>query len=269
MVQHYTWGFSPQCTSNCVNQWNEQAAQDVTYFYDYPVSSDYAQSNTWGRLTGVAFSAQTSTNQPAFAYEYSYNQAGRVTGNRMLVKEAPGSPGLDLQAQYAWDTQGRMTSMTYPSGAAMTYGFDAMGRPITMTQMVGSQSLQAGSATYGSAGQVLSFGGAASTGTWRGAYAGNIPLGGVCCRAPVSVSPDARCVAWIPWGASGSDFARDVTSLSVMTAPARVSPLKLRFNPRRRDLGNVTLAISPSAKRSLLPCSPSTALNFTTGIAAS
>ncbi len=170
MVQHYTWGFSPQCTSNCVNQWNEQASQDVSYYYDYPVSSDYTQNNTWGRLTGVLFTAQAAQNQPAFAYEYSYNQAGRVTGNRMLVKEAPGSPGLDLQAQYAWDTQGRMTSMTYPSGAAMTYGFDAMGRPITMTQIVGSQTLQAGGATYGSAGQVLSFGGAASTGTiaWNG-----------------------------------------------------------------------------------------------------
>ncbi len=149
MVQHYTWGFSPQCTSNCVNQWNEQASQDVSYYYDYPVSSDYTQNNTWGRLTGVLFTAQAAQNQPAFAYEYSYNQAGRVTGNRMLVKEAPGSPGLDLQAQYAWDTQGRMTSMTYPSGAAMTYGFDAMGRPITMTQIVGSQTCRRASRPTG------------------------------------------------------------------------------------------------------------------------
>jgi YD repeat-containing protein len=29
---------------------------------------------------------------------------------------------IDKQAQYAWDNQGRVTSMTYPSGPVMTMG---------------------------------------------------------------------------------------------------------------------------------------------------
>ena len=39
-VQHYTWGISPQCSSGCVAQWNEQANQDVSYYYDTPVAND-------------------------------------------------------------------------------------------------------------------------------------------------------------------------------------------------------------------------------------
>jgi RHS repeat-associated protein len=154
LVQHYTWGISPQCSSGCVAQWNEQANQDVSYYYDSPVANDYTQNYTWGRLSAVVFAAQTYDNQgPFFAYEYSYNQAGRVTGNRMLMTQ--GSNYLDLQGQYAWDNQGRMTQMTYPSGPVMNYQFDAMGRVSTIMQANQPTYLPT-TATYGSAGQVLS-----------------------------------------------------------------------------------------------------------------
>ncbi len=134
LVQHYTWGNNPQCFQNCVAQWNEQAQQDVNYYYDTPVAGDYTQTNTWGRLSAVVFHAQGLGGypQPDFAYEYNYNQAGRVIGNRMLVTQ--GSSHVDLQGQYAWDNQGRMTSMTYPSGPVMTTQFDAMGRPSSMSE---------------------------------------------------------------------------------------------------------------------------------------
>jgi predicted CXXCH cytochrome family protein len=113
----------------------EQTNQRVDYYYDTPVGGGYTQNYTWGRLSAVVFQAETpaSGNQnPTFAYEYSYNQAGRVTGNRMLM--TLGQSYQDLQGQYAWDNQGRMTSMTYPSGPVMNYQFDSMGRPITMTE---------------------------------------------------------------------------------------------------------------------------------------
>ena len=72
-----------------------------------------------------------------FAYEYSYNQAGRVIGNRMLT--TPSVPRCSIsEAQYAWDNQGRMTSMTYPSGTAMTlfhaFSLIPWARLSTMTQ---------------------------------------------------------------------------------------------------------------------------------------
>jgi YD repeat-containing protein len=171
-VQHYTWGNNPQCTSNCSPQWNEQATQDVNYYYDVPVGNDYTQNNTWGRLSAVVFHSQANNgNQvPSFAYEYSYNQAGRVTGNRLFM--ALGSNSLDLQGQYAWDDHGRMTSMTYPSGPVMTYQYDAMGRPANMNETSGIETWVAGSATYGSAGQLLTVGGGGITGS--GIYNGTI-----------------------------------------------------------------------------------------------
>jgi RHS repeat-associated protein len=165
LVQHYTWGSG---------QWNEQAQQDVNYYYDTPLGGGYTQTNTWGRLSAVVFHAQGLAGypQPDFAYEYTYNQAGRVIGNRMLVTQ--GSSHLDLQGQYAWDNQGRMTSITYPSGPVMTTQFDAMGRPSTMSETAcivtpgnpqcNNYTWTAGNATYGSAGQLLTVGGSGITG---------------------------------------------------------------------------------------------------------
>ena len=52
-----------------------------------------------------------------FAYLYSYNQAGRVTKQRLAV--TPGGVNqtpANLEATYTWDNEGRMTSMTAPSG---------------------------------------------------------------------------------------------------------------------------------------------------------
>ena len=175
LVQHYTWGNPPGCLQNCVAQWNEQAQQDVNYYYDTPVAGDYTQTNTWGRLSAVVFHAQGLAGypQPDFAYEYNYNQAGRVIGNRMLMTQ--GSSHVDLQGQYAWDNQGRMTSLTYPSGPVMTTQFDAMGRPSSMSETAcvvtpanpqcSNYTWAAGSATYGSAGQLLTVGGSGFNGT--------------------------------------------------------------------------------------------------------
>ncbi len=91
----------------------------------------------------------------------------------MLVTQ--GSSHVDLQGQYAWDNQGRMTSMTYPSGPVMTTQFDAMGRPSSMSETAcvvtpanpqcSNYTWTAGGATYGSAGQLLTVGGSGFNGT--------------------------------------------------------------------------------------------------------
>ena len=175
LVQHYTWGNPPGCLQNCLAQWNEQAQQDVSYYYDTHVANDYTQTNTWGRLSAVVFHAQglAGYSQPDFAYEYNYNQAGRVIGNRMLATQ--GTSHVDLQGQYAWDNQGRMTSLTYPSGPVMTTQFDAMGRPSSMSETAcvvtpanpqcSNYTWTASTATFGSAGQLLTVGGSGFNGT--------------------------------------------------------------------------------------------------------
>ncbi len=112
------------------------------------------QSYTWGRLSAVVFNQgnynSNGGQNPNVFYEYSYNQAGHVTGNRMLITNT-GGDAVDEKAQYGWDDHGRMTSMTYPSGTALTYQFDAMGRTNGMT---GNGAVSA-SATFGSNNQLL------------------------------------------------------------------------------------------------------------------
>jgi len=53
------------------------------------------------------------------------------------------------RAAYGWDNQGRMTSMTTPSGSTYQYQYDAMSN---LTQMTGPNSFSE-NATYNWAGQ--------------------------------------------------------------------------------------------------------------------
>ena len=152
-------------------------SQDVNYYYDgNPFSSSYS-SNTWGRLAAVQFYDQAPSQDPmTFTYQYNYNQAGRVTGNRTLVTNGSEITMMDLNASYAWDNQGKMTQMTYPvangpnapTGPTFNYTYDAMNRLNGMTetfwsygqnqqwfQSTASQAF-ASNVTYNAAGQMTS-----------------------------------------------------------------------------------------------------------------
>jgi YD repeat-containing protein len=133
--------------------WDEQLGERVDYHYDSnPLDGAYSQ-NAWGRLTAVEFQNPVSGREK-FSYQYSYNQAGRVTNQRMRVtpKPAPLVQPFNLEATYAWDNEGRMTSLTGPSdGPVESYTYDAMGR------------LSSGGATYGAAGELLTFNGVTRT----------------------------------------------------------------------------------------------------------
>ena len=106
----------------------------------------------------MAFHQGETINGANFAYEYSYNQAGRVEGNRLLISNYADTPLSEI-AQYAWDDHGRMTQMTYPSGPVMNYQFDGMSRTVGMTEtMPGGALSLAAYATFGSASQLLTLG---------------------------------------------------------------------------------------------------------------
>ena len=95
------------------------------YHYDTnPVDPSFTQ-NGWGRLTAVQYGGQDSVprlSQP-MVYQYSYNVAGRVQQQKMSATIACGSVYCQdytatMTAQYGWDNEGRMTTMTYPAGAS-------------------------------------------------------------------------------------------------------------------------------------------------------
>src|SRR5689334_6028359 len=102
---------------------------------------------------------------------YSYTPAGVVTAKRLRTQLAFGGQGTltptDLEADYAYDNEGRMTSLTYPLyGQTFGYGYDSMGRPNTLTQTARTTGLNTNGTpslpisivsgtSYGAAGQML------------------------------------------------------------------------------------------------------------------
>ena len=118
------------------------------YTYDVYPNSQNAQ----GRLAAVSFAGVTDPNTQAptqFTYQYSYNPPGQVTAKKLAMTRGPypgvgGYAYLNFEADYAYDNEGHMTSLTYPtvnagcgalfSGAmSYTYGYDTMGRQNTLT----------------------------------------------------------------------------------------------------------------------------------------
>ena len=148
-VQHYT--------PNSQGRQQEQPAQDVNYYYDSnPFVGGFSQ-NAWGRLAAVTFNnvQDASWNYvPSMYYMYSYNQAGRVTNQRMTYSFQPGgslATVVNWDATYTWDNQGRMTSLGYPAnGPQYAYQYDNMGRLSGMTENGNAMA----TATYTAIGQV-------------------------------------------------------------------------------------------------------------------
>src|SRR5205823_2123499 len=82
--------------------------------------------------------------------------AGRVT--RQHLNAGP-IWGQEFDASYAWDNEGRMTSIGYPHGGPVyNYGFDAQGRlnALTTPSPLYPYVTNVGGITYGPASEILS-----------------------------------------------------------------------------------------------------------------
>ena len=78
-------------------------------------------TNQKGRLTTITFPGGNTT--------YTYDAHGRVTQKRDTH-----STGRVFTVNYAWNaTTGRLTSITYPKGKVLTFGYDAAGRVTSLT----------------------------------------------------------------------------------------------------------------------------------------
>jgi hypothetical protein len=145
----------------------DDICQREHYFYDTnPFDATFTQ-NSKGRLTAVQYrGGYNATASPTcdivFTEMYSYGAPGNITKKRLRTTRGT-QPDLDLDSTYAYDTEGRNTSIQYPgtwNGSSYTAGpnlgveFDAMGRLNKLKNLTASTDIVSG-ATYNAMGELL------------------------------------------------------------------------------------------------------------------
>jgi len=99
---------------NRLTQASFQGANPITYAWDQGTGQK-------GRLTTITFPGGNTT--------YTYDAQGRVS-----QKTDTHSTGRVFTVTYAWNaTTGRLTSITYPKGKVLTFGYDAAGRVTSLS----------------------------------------------------------------------------------------------------------------------------------------
>jgi YD repeat-containing protein len=88
--------------------------------------------NGLGRLSSI--SERNPANDVTSVIAYAYEQHGRVTSETRTVG------GQQYVLGYSYDSAGRLSGLTYPSGRSVTYGFDLAGRVNQVTTTKESQS---------------------------------------------------------------------------------------------------------------------------------
>jgi RHS repeat-associated protein len=85
-----------------------------------------------GRLTGFSDTINSST------VAYTYDQKGRITRESRYVPQY----GQTFVTMYSYDSFGRLSSMTYPSGRVINYTRDGLGRISQITTLAPGGSIQ-------------------------------------------------------------------------------------------------------------------------------
>jgi YD repeat-containing protein len=126
----------------------EDYCQRVTLIYDsHPWGAPYGD-NGLGKLVKANFGCYGSNSRP-FEESYSYNPVGQMTRKELWVSTSV-SQGFTTVNTY--DDEGKMTGFTNPGDGQYAYGFDAMGRPVSLTK--GFTTTMATGGTYNAAGQL-------------------------------------------------------------------------------------------------------------------
>lgn len=77
-------------------------------------------TNGIGRLASITDT--NAANQQTSLIQYSYTQHGRVSSESRTVG------GVQYTVGYSYDSAGRLSSMSYPSGRTVSYAYDSVGR---------------------------------------------------------------------------------------------------------------------------------------------
>ena len=151
----------------------EDAALRTNFYYDgVPwCVPGFTASNTSGGLAAVEYAPGYYATPPGyspgrFREVYSYTAAGGVTRKRMFVEN-----GISMEVQLAYDIEGKVTTMQYPSGDIHRYVYNAAGRQTEMQErFVSEQGVESwqthSTATYGDVGEMIGMTGPFGSQTW-------------------------------------------------------------------------------------------------------
>jgi uncharacterized protein RhaS with RHS repeats len=126
-----------------VTTYSYDASQRVTYIQygggpNVTLSYDNG-TNGYGHLTEVQWDGSTNcTGYPAYMEFYGYSTAGQVLTKGLDVTKnltGGGCAVFSLSGSYTYDSEGKVTSVTYPtspgvSPGSVSYSYDAMSRLI-------------------------------------------------------------------------------------------------------------------------------------------
>jgi RHS repeat-associated protein len=103
-----------------------QPNDSYSYYRDTNPFDPAFSQNTQGRLAAVQWGSADSL--PGLMTEmYSYTVSGQMTAKRLRLNR--GGQQADLELHVSYDGEGRVASVTYPSGdPSLTYTYDSMGR---------------------------------------------------------------------------------------------------------------------------------------------
>jgi RHS repeat-associated protein len=103
-----------------------QPNDSYSYYRDTNPFAPAFSQNTQGRLAAVQWGSADSL--PGLMTEmYSYTVSGQMTAKRLRLNR--GGQQADLELHVSYDGEGRVASVTYPSGnPSLTYTYDSMGR---------------------------------------------------------------------------------------------------------------------------------------------
>jgi YD repeat-containing protein len=91
-------------------------------------------ANGIGRLTSIT--ETNAANQQTSFIQYAYEAHGRVTAEARTVN------GVQYSVAYSYDSAGRLSGITYPSGRTLAYTFDSLGRIGAISATFNGQSQQ-------------------------------------------------------------------------------------------------------------------------------
>jgi RHS repeat-associated protein len=163
----YVPGPHPSVTSDRTYQYDSasQISQVEESYTQWPVSFGLSHSYSYDALSRLTNAEHSNIDNEEYAYDavgnrtlahrvggYQYEpfnklisvesgQAYSYDANGNLVAKTDSSGNSDLQWQYGWDSERRLTSVNLPEGAgAVTYSYDALGRRVSRASDVSGET---------------------------------------------------------------------------------------------------------------------------------